>query len=1025
MALCFAMRLRALSAKAIVILSILSFGGMMGFAMAQTAPEAHADKKTGGETISVRAADHGAFTRIVLDGFEKGNVPDVTVRENPEKPGGEIVVVLGSSVPVNLSAAPQNVARVTGIETRVEGEKDVSVLIHAPGHERFRHFRAGNRILVDIYGPDSAVGASAQKPPDSRKPEPEKESKPIKPASVPPPAATPTMPAIAVQSVKKEKLVRPIERHVVALTSTEIAGMAAFVRSGVLWIVFDRTNLPVNGRIDGPQKDMFPPLERLDFDGGTAFRTTLPGPANVYSEGGGLVWRVVLTPGARQTHPVMPRRLAPEKNAQTPPPTGLVWPTHRAERVVDLHDPGVGDKLKVVTVDRAPESSGPARSYVDFNLLRSAAGFVFAPKVDDLSVRVTSEGVEVSRPSGLALETEEDKRQRAEKKSEKHDAPDASQEDGAAPDERKVYNFPEWTMGGDKAMENNRRIMMIGIGTRDEAGQASDLLTLARMYVANGWGPEALGFLRIVLQSTPELETNPSFLALRGAARTLAGEYELAVKDLADPALDSDPDVPLWRSVVWAGLEDWRQAAQTHPKNATSTLVGYPSALRDILAPVLAEIALRDGKPDDAAALLALLGADGEPLRPEQDAAQSYLRGEILRQKGETEKATEIFKTLANGQNDLFRVKAGLAFVNLALETEKIKPSEAIDRLEGMRYGWRGDELEMLVNARLGKAYLANGQYAKGLSVLKDAAALWPDSPLSADIRTDMALAFEDAFMTDRLEKMSPLDAITLYDAFQDLTPEGPAGDDLIRRLAESLVKADLLGRAAALIQNLIDHRLSGPDAAQAAVRLGAIYLLDGRPENALSAIQKASTLRESIVDPTLRTRIDRDLVLLRARALSQMDKPEQALALLGDMPPGPEVNRLRVDIAWGSENWDEAAEALADILLDSGVSSQGTIEPEQARLIINRAVALALADNRLALANMRDMYGKAMEKTDQAKLFDVITRARKAAVLADRQTLMGVVSEVDLFRSFLDSLKNGALEMEKTPEKQVGGGGL
>lgn len=166
---------------------------------------------------------------------------------------------------------------------------------------------------------------------------------------------------------------------------------------------------------------------------------------------------------------------------------------------------------------------------------------------------------------------------------------------------------------------------------------------------------------------------------------------------------------------------------------------------------------------------------------------------------------------------------------------------------------------------------------------------------------------------------------------------------------------------------------------------------------------------------------MDRDLVLLRARALSGMEKPEQALALLGDMPPDPDVNRLRVDIAWRSANWDEAAEALADLILESEVPAQGPIEPDQATLVVNRAVALALADNRLALSNMRDLYGKAMEKTAQARLFDVITRERKAAVLSDRQTLMGVVSEVDLFRNFLDSLKNAPAPEVKGSVRQGG----
>jgi tetratricopeptide (TPR) repeat protein len=1044
------MRLRLLSGTALLILSSFGLTGT-GTALAQSA-QAPAGSASSGRTISVRAADHGDFTRIVLDGLKDAEGDGIAVREGSKDQGGEIVVSMGSSVPVDVSGVAAGVVRLSGIETTPSGANGVSIRILAPGHERFRHVRAGNRIFLDIYGPAASSGSS--EPPNSQAGQEEThvaaDSPSVRPQagqdakkqelsseggaevsrsseSAAASVAGPVMPAAAVGPVDAEKLIRPISPHLVSFTSTEAAGMAAFVRSGTLWVVFDRTNLPVDGRIEGPEASRFPGLRRVDSEGVTAFYTELPGPANVYAEGGGLVWKVVLTPATRATYPIAPEPLKPRPASKDQaggeePKSALIWPTRRAGKVVELVDPQVGDQLKIATVARAPDTAGPARSYVDFDLLRSAAGFVFAPRVDDLSVRATPEGVEVSRPSGLTLSF-----RRASQSS----VPDASEVQGAhsetdrgasaGGDSRSVYDFREWTMGGDKAMEDNRRIVMTAIGEKDETGRAEDLLALARMHVANGWGPEALGFLRIVLQSTPELETNPAFLALRGAARALAGKHELAVQDLGVPALDEDRDIPLWRAVVFGGLEDWRQAGAALPKAAVSVLAAYPAALRDELAPILAEIALRHGQVEEGGKLLDLMGKDSTSLRSDQENGRAYLKAEILRQKGKKDAALAAFKALADGRDDLYRVKAGLAFVKLGLEAGTVVPKEAIDRLEGMRFGWRGDELETLVNARLGKAYLADGQYAKGLSVLRDAATLDPEGPLAADIRADMAQAFEDVFLTDRLDKLSALDAITLYDAFRDLTPKGADGDAMIRRLAEALVKADLLGRASSLIQTLIDHRLSGPDAAQAAVRLAAIDLLDGRPEDAMASVNKALSLRGSVVDPGTLARMDRDLVLLRARALSGMDKPEQALALLGDMPPDPDVNRLRVDIAWRSANWDEAAEALADLILESEFPAQGPIEPDQATLIVNRAVALALADNRLALSNMRDLYGKAMAQTAQARLFDVITRERKAAVLSDRQTLMGVVSEVDLFRNFLDSLKNAPTPEVKAPARQGG----
>ena len=44
------------------------------------------------------------------------------------------------------------------------------------------------------------------------------------------------------------------------------------------------------------------PFERIELQGGVAFRTKLPPGAenmNIYGEGGGLVWRIIVTPNPR------------------------------------------------------------------------------------------------------------------------------------------------------------------------------------------------------------------------------------------------------------------------------------------------------------------------------------------------------------------------------------------------------------------------------------------------------------------------------------------------------------------------------------------------------------------------------------------------------------------------------------------------------------------------------------------------------------------------------------------------------
>jgi hypothetical protein len=145
---------------------------------------------------------------------------------------------------------------------------------------------------------------------------------------------------------------------------------------------------------------------------------------------------------------------------------------------------------------------------------------------------------------------------------------------------------------------------------------------------------------------------------------------------------------------------------------------------------------------------------------------------------------------------------------------------------------------------------------------------------------------------------------------------------------------------------------------------------------------------------------------LLRARALSQLDQPIEALDILADMEVDRDVNRLRADIAWRSGEWDEAAEALDQMIEDAEINPSMPLSETQAEMIMNRAVVLNLADNRVALSQLRGRFGDAMNATPRARIFDVLTRPRKSSVLAGREALMSVVSEVDMFKDFLDSYR-------------------
>lgn len=975
------------------------------------------------DAISVRSGVHPDYSRLV---FDWPAPPSYTVSQQ----GNTLVVSFEKPAQANIAGVnARELTTISDVKIASTAGENLKISLTIPQGARFRHFSAGDRIVLDVYNtPDSKKMSAERTPPAASAPAPTSapaakpaEEKPPeqKAAAAPPapetpaPAATPaeTAPAVQAPAVEQTQIEAPTkEAHVITLTSTKSIGLAVFQRGDTLWIVADDPDMPVPPQISGPQRDSFPPLQRIDVTGGAAYHMTLPPGLHAYGEGGGLLWRIVLSPLEKPVKAAVPERRFADGGNSLRGGT-LVWPLGGVRRIMDFYDPQIGDRLKVVTVGEALQTSGPAKNFVELRTMPSVIGMALAPRTDDLSVQSAGEGVVVSRPQGLAISHARDVKPveiREQVKpiyEQKEETPDEKKESMT-----RIFHFDRWEMGGLPALDENQGVLMAGIGAKEDDGKIEDLMTLAKLTLANDRGYEALGYLKVAGDALPDIMENPEYKALRGAAEALSGKYDEAIQDLSDASLADYAELGYWKAYTLAGLEDWQQADQLMPADM-DVLLTYPAQLREPIALSLAEIALRAGKIDVAEGLLGMLEANLAAMPPWDNAAWHYLMGETQRQRGNKDKAKEYWKPLIDGKDDLYRAKAGLSLTRLELENNDITPAQAVDRLEGLRYLWRGDELETLINYRLGQVYIDNGDYLKGLSVMRNAVSFAPESKMAQEVAAAMTKTFRDLFMTEALSKVPPLDAVSIYDEFKELTPAGEEGDKFVETLAERLVDVDLLGRAATLLNHQITHRLSGAEKARVAVRLAAVRLLDSKPEGALRALSVAEAAMKEPpaagqTAPEANPGREREIKLLRARALSKLKKPEEAKAILATMENDPIVSRLRADVAWTAGDWEAAAESFQDLILAENISGQRPLTPYQTDLILNRAIALNLGNNRVALANMRERFDDAMKQTPKAQLFDVVTRPRQLGLMGSRENVTSLMSEVDMFKDFLESYR-------------------
>lgn len=500
--------------------------------------------------------------------------------------------------------------------------------------------------------------------------------------------------------------------------------------------------------------------------------------------------------------------------------------------------------------------------------------------------------------------------------------------------------------------------------------------------------------LDVLQQNQPDLEGWPEFRALRGAARVLTGDLEGAEADLTVPSLANNPEAALWRAAIAADKRDWPKAMDGF-KATSAILNSYPDPMIGKLGLRAAEAALEIRDSTNAKRLLDRVLERSGPESEERPDVQ-YLRGLYYAQTGDTDRAREQLKMSYESLDRLYRAKAGLALTNLELAEGKMSPTAAAEQLAGLTFTWRGDDLEMQIRSRMGEVLIAGGKYPEGFNTMKETAALVADTPRAEAITKDMSRIFADLYK-DGAARLPTLEALKLYDQFRELTPVGEAGDEIIRQLAERLISIDLLNRAADLLQHQVEYRLSGLDKARMGTRLASIRLLDSKPEEALKALELSNV-------PGIPADLMAERRLMQAKAMAELNRGDEALRLLAD-DDSTNANLLRVDIAWRGQKWDAAALALNKVIGPPPAAGM-VLEPDASQLVLNRAVALALAGDGTGLSLMRKDFESAMKGGPNEDAFRVLTRPEQAMGLIDVSTIRNRVAEVDMFQKFLKNYR-------------------
>ncbi len=641
---------------------------------------------------------------------------------------------------------------------------------------------------------------------------------------------------------------------------------AAFRRSDSIWLVFD-TDQPIDAsaiRREGGR--IVADATTVDLPKGRALRIRLNRPQLAALTGNELGWTLVLADGALSP----PQPLAATRNLADPSRASVGISLAKPGQIHRFNDPDAGDPLLVMTAGAPVRGFIKRQDFVEFSLLESIHGVVIQQKSDDVTAGIASDTLTLTRPGGLTLST----------------ALTAPEHASAAI--RPIFDTTEWRSFQTADFMTLRNKLMTTASLATGLSRLPAHVNLARFYLARGLYPEAKGILDLVFADVKPGEEEASSLTLHAVASTLAGRPEVALTDLASPAIAANIDSQLWKALAYARQQKWADAREKF-KNVDFAITALPLDLQRI---VIAE-AFRASLEvrDYPGAAVRSNDLDMVGLAPDQVGPIALLRGRLAEALGHDQDALTAFRSAAASANRPAAVEAQLREIALRQKRDEITDDDALRDLEIISVMWRGDAIEVRTLDMLSRLYAAKGRYQDAFAAARIATGLQPNSEASRRMQDDASALFEQIFNGAKGDDLPPVEALAMFYEFRDLTPIGRRGDEMIRRLADRLVAVDLLDQAAELLQYQIDHRIEGSARAQVASRLAMVYLMSRKPERAIAALR---TTR--IAD--LAGEIRQQRLLLEARAQTDIGRHDLALDIISNVG-GREAIRLRSDIYW------------------------------------------------------------------------------------------------------------------------------
>ena len=909
--------------------------------------------------VGLRVGSHPTYGRVVMDWPE-------AVPYRAEEAGNRLILRFDTPALYDLSGAlrlPKNVESISAI--------DGGILLQARPGTRFRHYRIGNRVVIDVLDgaeagtaapaarppptappprdatplPSQAATASAPAPPvaDVSRPGPGPNtgaSPQVAPASTPPtPVVTPSPPPApppAPAQVQPAPAARPLvvvpprrttpvallaEGRAISLDLGAETSAAVFRHGDWVIAVFDRPEALDLSQLQGSA--IFRSMEARQTGDATILQMRLAAPGTLRPRRDGNAWVMEAFRDAVDANRAL-TAIAPELDQG--PPVRLVLRAARPGRSVNVLDPETGSPLLVGTLREAGQAVAIGRRQPEFQLLPAMLGVAVLPKGDNIQLRALNDRfiLQASGMDSLRLGADAGREPLAE-----------------AATLSRIMDLPS---ANAATLLERLRTASANITEAGPLGRSEARRHAAETLLALGMAQEAQAMATLALQEDPRAGADARLITVQAAAALVAGR-EAEARQLENPQMPSSDETTLWRGFLAAARGDHAVAG---PAIAASLplLLSYPRPLAQRLIPIAMESLAAAGELTAANRL-----GDADPDNPSLHLA----RGMVAEADGRIEDALTAYRQAIQGRDRLRRARAIRRSVELRLAVGQLDAAGATAELEAALFAWRGDADEMNARIRLAELQREAGNGRAAFELLQETQRFFPER--ENDLRPHLRAAFAAA-----LQSAPPLTAAAFYDAHPEFLSEDAAGIRSVLVLADRLAALDLVDRASAVLRDALG-RLTDPAARKpVSTKLAALRLSEGDAPGALAALDAATEGNGEEVERSI----------LRGRALARAGNRRVAEGVLSEL--GDDGAEALAEIRAEVQDWSGAASAMMQHIGAKIPPAPAPLSPAMRRDLARAAAYAAMGNDTNALAQLRDNYGARMQGGPLAEAFALLT---------------------------------------------------